>query len=295
MYVVKIQEKTPRVSVCVVTYNQEKYIRHCLQSILDQKTDFDFEVLVADDCSTDGTQVILNEFLVRYPKVIKLYLHSANIGPYKNFVFVHRQANAEYIAHVDGDDYCLPGKLKMQSNVLDRESQCNLVWHKMGIEDANGRLNESTERNLSKIKFYRKDIIKYISIGANSSKMYRKSMRDFVEPDFDVVDYFANVEQVRDGYARLIDDHCYGVYRAGIGISATGIKTRVALTNCFYFFANKYPQHRLEVNSAALMYFLGDIKNGRRTWIMFFWVWIKTFHILSIVNFIPHFKFSRLL
>ena len=182
-----MQEKTPKVTVCVVTYNQEKYIRQCLQSIVDQQTDFGFEVIVADDCSTDGTRAILNEFLARYPKMIKIHLHPNNIGPYKNFVFVHRQAKAEYIAHIDGDDYCLPGKLQMQSDVLDRESKCNIVWHKMTIENPSGELSECTGSGISKMKFYRKDIIKYISIGANSSKMYRKSVRDFIEPDFDVV------------------------------------------------------------------------------------------------------------
>jgi glycosyltransferase involved in cell wall biosynthesis len=54
--------KNPKVSVCVVSYNQEKYIRQCLQSIVDQATDFDFEVIVGDDFSTDGTRVIIEEF-----------------------------------------------------------------------------------------------------------------------------------------------------------------------------------------------------------------------------------------
>ena len=52
-------KKTPKVSVCVITYNQEKYIAQCLQSIVDQETDFDFEIIVGDDCSTDGTREIV--------------------------------------------------------------------------------------------------------------------------------------------------------------------------------------------------------------------------------------------
>lgn len=289
----KLSKKPPKVSICVVTYNQEKYIAQCLQSIVEQETNFDFEIIVGDDCSTDGTRDILNEFNNKYPGVFKLHLHSKNIGPYKNFQLVHREAIGEYIAHVDGDDYCLPGKLQMQSNVLDREVECNIVWHKMAIIDHSEKLRDRADGFAIEMKFYRRDIIKYISIGANSSKMYRKSVRDFVEPDFDIVDYFANVEQVRNGYARLVDDRCYGVYRTGIGISSSGIKTRSILVSCFYFFSKKYPQYIAEVNSAALIYFLGDLKNGRKSWPMFLMVWLKTFRATSLLNFFPHLKFSR--
>ena len=68
----EIMDRPPKVSVCVVTYNQEKYIRQCLQSIVDQETDFDFEVIVADDCSTDRTSCIVQEFADKYP--IKTFL-----------------------------------------------------------------------------------------------------------------------------------------------------------------------------------------------------------------------------
>lgn len=277
----------PKVSVCVVTYNQVNYIRQCLKSILDQETDFDFEVIVADDCSSDGTRDVLREFELNFPKKIKLYLHEQNIGPYKNFLFAHKQASGEYIAHVDGDDYCLDGKLQMQSDVLDADIECNIVWHKMTIQDVSGLQINSDPLFNSDAKFTRCDILKHISIGANSSKMYRKSVRDFVEPDFEVVDYFANVEQVGNGYARLIEDRSYGVYRRGIGISASGIKTREILKDSFYFFAKKYPDCKRHVNSAALIYFLGDLKNRRSTWLMFMMVWLRTFGFSSLLNFFP--------
>jgi glycosyltransferase involved in cell wall biosynthesis len=57
----------PQLAVCVTTYNQKRYIRDCLQSIVDQRTDVAFEVVVADDCSMDGTRAIVQEFGERYP------------------------------------------------------------------------------------------------------------------------------------------------------------------------------------------------------------------------------------
>lgn len=283
----------PKVSVCIVTYNQEKYIRQCLESVLNQDIDFDIEIVIADDLSTDQTRKIISEFKNRYPTIIKTHFHQANIGPYKNFVFVHQQALGEYIAHIDGDDYCLPGKLKIQASILDNEPQCNIVWHKMAIEDDQGKISQSEKITFRNKKFFRKDIIQYISIGANSSKMYRKCVRDFELPNFDVVDYFANVEQVGSGYARLMDEKCYGVYRAGIGISSSGSATRIILGKCFLYFYKKYPEYALNVSLANLTYCLSDLKNRRPTWLMFFLIWIKNIKLASLLHFSSHLKFSR--
>lgn len=288
--------KSPKVSVCVVTYNQEKYIRQCLQSIVDQVTNFDFDVIVADDCSKDGTRKIIEEFSERYPNLIKPIFHETNIGPYKNFVFVHQQAAGEYIAHVDGDDYCLPGKLQAQANLLDIDPNCNIVWHRVLVETVDGAVIEGSLQgmlNVGDMKFDRGAIIQLISIGANSSKMYRKSVREFTLPVFDVVDYFANVEQIGNGYARFAGYDNYGVYRAGIGIASGGAKTRQILAKCFEHFSKKYPEYRLQVNTATLMYFIADLKNFRKTWLMFFIVWVKTFHIGSIVNLLSSLSFIK--
>lgn len=119
---------TFKVSVCVVTYNQKKYIRQCLQSIVDQQTSFDFEIIVGDDASTDGTREIIDEFQIRYPQLIKPIFHTSNIGPFDNYRYVHRIACGEYIAHLDGDDYWLPGKLTYQVAFLDEHLQCAAVY-----------------------------------------------------------------------------------------------------------------------------------------------------------------------
>ena len=125
------QEKKPKVSVCIITYNQEKYIRQCLQSIIDQETNFDFEVIVGDDCSTDGTRTIVQEFVERYPSIIKTIVQEKNTGGSKNNLDVHAAAIGKYVAHVDGDDYTLPGKLQLQANVLDADLMCTAVWHRV--------------------------------------------------------------------------------------------------------------------------------------------------------------------
>lgn len=288
----------PKVSVCVGTYNQVKYIGQCLQSILDQKTDFEFEIIVGDDASTDGTTDIVREFADRYPEKIIAVLHEKNVGPAKNYFSVHNIARGQYIAHLDGDDYCLPKKLQVQSNLLDSDPKCNMVFHRMLVQKPNGEISNTRQTDINangidQVHFDRKSIIQYIAIAAHSSKMYRKTVRDFDKVDFDMLDYYINVEQVGTGSARIISDGYYGVYRAGIGISSTGIKTRIMLKDCFLHFCRKYPEYRLQVNTAALVYFIMDLKNWRKTWPMFFGVWLKTFHIGSMVNLLRSLKLMK--
>lgn len=291
-----MDEKKPKVSVCVVTYNQEKYIRQCLQSIVDQETDFDFEVFVGEDCSTDGTRAIVQEFADKYPDIVKPIFHDKNIGVTKNYLSVHSLATGRYIAHMDGDDYSLPGKLQTQANILDENPKCNIVWHRMQIETKDRCIKDGpllNFLNIENIKFDRGLIIQNISIGFNSSKMYRSTSKYFDLPNFELVDYFANVEQVNDGFARFTDSRYYGVYRTGIGISSNGIMTRQILAKCFIYFYNKYPEYKLQTNTAVLMYLVADLKNKRKTWLMFFVVWVRTFHIGSILNLIKNLNFIK--
>jgi glycosyltransferase involved in cell wall biosynthesis len=287
--------KPPKLSVCVITHNQEKYIRQCLQTILDQVTNFDFEVIISDDCSTDNTRIIVQEFAERYQSKVKLIFHERNIGASKNFVFVHQQALGEYIAHVDGDDYCLPGKLQAQVDLLDQDPDCNIVWHKMLLEISGETYEGSLHlaSNIGKLRLDRSALIQYMSLAGNSSKMYRKKVGIFDIPDFEVIDYFANVEQVGSGFGRILDSAYYGVYRMGVGIASSNNKTQELLVKSFIYFYEKYPENRLQVNTAVLVCLLADIKNQRQTWKMFFQVWIKTFHIGSIFNLIRSLSFLK--
>ena len=291
-------EKKPKVSVCVVTYNQEKYIRQCLQSIVDQETDFDFEVIVSDDCSTDGTPAIVQELAQKYPGLVKPILHTNNIGAYKNFIFVHAQATGEYISHMDGDDYTFPGKLQAQANFLDLYKECNVVFHRVKVlyEKTGILLDDLTDINLiPKDGYSRSDVLRHITIGANSSKMYRASVQVKKYPEFDIVDYYETVEQVGKGKACFVNEVPYGVYRAGIGIASLGKGTRMALCNSFLYFSKKYPKDRKNVNAAALLLFLADLKNRRSTWRDFFVVWVKTFHPLSAVELLRNWRITKML
>jgi hypothetical protein len=102
-----------------------------------------------------------------------------------------------------------------------------------------------------------------------------------------------NVEQIANGYARFVGHENFGVYRMGGGIAASGSRSRQALAASFLYFSKKYPEYRLQVNTAALLYLIADLKNWRKTWPMFFVVWVKTFHIGSIANLLRSLSFMK--
>lgn len=126
----------PKVSVMVLTYNHEDFIRKTLTSILEQKTDFDFEILVGDDASTDGTPGIIREFFEKYPDKIVPFLHEKNLGGFGKANTLHalEQAKGQYIAPMDGDDYWTdPLKLQKQADLLDAEPDVVACFHNAEI------------------------------------------------------------------------------------------------------------------------------------------------------------------
>jgi glycosyltransferase involved in cell wall biosynthesis len=109
----------PRVSVCMISYNHEAFIRQSIESILAQDTDFDFELVIGDDCSVDRTAAICEEFASRDPRV-RLLPQEANLGVMPNFTRTLRACKGEYIAICEGDDYWTdPQKLRKQVQFLD--------------------------------------------------------------------------------------------------------------------------------------------------------------------------------
>ncbi len=209
----------PKVSVCVMTYKQEKYIRQCLQSIVDQVTDFEFEIIVGDDGSPDGTAGIVREFAERYPSVVRPLLHERNIGATANYLTVHNMARGEYVANVDGDDYCLPGKLQCLADYLDANPECRIVWHRMLIinergQSAVGMPVVPMSRFIPSGKLYARDLAKFYGItGCHSGSMYRASAKKITYGDKEMLDYFFTLSFCADGgYAAYIEEP-YGVYR----------------------------------------------------------------------------------
>jgi glycosyltransferase involved in cell wall biosynthesis len=109
-----------KLSVLMVTYNHERFIAQALSSVLAQRTNFDFEIIVAEDCSTDGTRAIVMDFARRYPGKILPLLRDHNLGMMQNFREAVTACHGEYLALLEGDDYWIQDdKLQSQVDFLD--------------------------------------------------------------------------------------------------------------------------------------------------------------------------------
>lgn len=258
----------PKVSVCVITYNQVNYIGQCLQSIVDQETDFDFEVIVGDDCSTDGTQEIVLDFVTRYPELVRAIFQKANTGGAKNFIDVHEAAQGTYIAHMDGDDYALPCKLQLQADFLDRHPSCNLVWHRVAKLVEGMPVKFPTTHTLFAPLFFKKrDCFAIGSIGYHSSKMYRASLRDICHANVKYgYDYELDIHLVGEGKAAILGE-VLGVYRVGRGLSSVAdSRARRLLDSVLIDGFTRETKYRGRISSALLLLAIADAKNRRSYW-----------------------------
>lgn len=137
----------PRVSVCITTYNHERYIKECLASVIAQQFDVDLEILVGDDESADQTFDVVQRISNTIPGVIQLFRHAKNVGPTANLQFLIAKASGEYVAHLDGDDYWMPSKLSVQVDFLLRHPECAAVYSNAAlIDQENGILGAFNRR-----------------------------------------------------------------------------------------------------------------------------------------------------
>ncbi len=110
---------TPLVSICTITYNQENFIVEALDSFLMQETNFPFEMVIDDDCSSDGTAKIINEYMKKYPNIMNVRLRNKNVGSMSNYTENIQRVKGKYIALCEGDDYWTdPRKLQKQIDFL---------------------------------------------------------------------------------------------------------------------------------------------------------------------------------
>jgi len=134
-------------TVCVITYNHEKFISQCLKSIFDQKTKFDFQVIILDDASTDNTSLIISDLIKILPENIEVdfIVHDQNKGVSSNFLLALSKANTGYVAFCEGDDYWTHTyKLQKQHDFLESNKHFTFCTHRTILfdEELNDKIDE---------------------------------------------------------------------------------------------------------------------------------------------------------
>lgn len=140
-------------SVIITSYNFSKYIKQCVDSVLSQKTDFKFEILIRDDFSNDGTESFLKDLYSGNEK-IRILSAKENLGPYGNVKLMIDECRGKYISHIDGDDY-LTDPYKFQRQVYFLETHPDFIMHSVGYRsiEPGGEITPNEVAYLCPLKF----------------------------------------------------------------------------------------------------------------------------------------------
>ncbi len=208
------------VSICVVTYNQERFIEQALEGIFAQKLpSIDFEILIADDCSTDSTKQIIDAAINKYQNAanIKKMYGSHNIGFARNFLRCISSATGKYIAICEGDDYWTDyEKLRKQIDILERKPEIALSFHRCEQRDATGKLvGLSTRPAASEFDIC---TLAEANIIPTLSVVFRNSQTAFPEWYYrlSAVDFPLHLTTARRGHVHYSEE-VMGVYRTHQG------------------------------------------------------------------------------
>lgn len=134
------------VSVVMITYGHDQFISQAIEGVLMQKCDFDIELIIANDCSPDNTDEVVQKIIQDHPNAnwIKYVKHNENKGMMSNFFWALQQAKGKYVAICDGDDYWIdPLKLQKQVDFLEKNSEYNLVCTNAFLNYENNNLLNS--------------------------------------------------------------------------------------------------------------------------------------------------------
>ncbi len=230
----------PLVSVLVITYNQEEYIVQAIESILSQRCDFEYELVIGEDCSTDSTKEKCLALQAKYPSKIRVISNEYNKGLLRNFYETLFECRGKYIAECAGDDFWTdPFKLQKQVEVLEADSEVVLVhtnWRELRVDsgivkpDMHSRKpyfkgnrigREYTQALINQMKgpfvytcsaCYRKSIVE---------KIYHRYPTFFTDERYPCEDYQLVFFLLQEGFFYYLDEETVTYRRLGESISAS--------------------------------------------------------------------------
>jgi len=215
------------VSVLVQTYNHENFLKQCLDSILDQKTSFNFEIILGEDCSGDKTRDYCIEYAKKYPNKIRLFLHKpenkifvegVKTGNFNAFYNLFN-ARGKYIAFCEGDDYWGdPYKLEKQIQFLNNNLEYSFSYHRFE-EIFNSKVESKQLLDQPTTDASRQELIFSKVHPLLSTLCFRKCLQEFPSQAFEVinVDTFIFSLLGNHGSAKFIQEIQPNFYRRHSG------------------------------------------------------------------------------
>jgi glycosyltransferase involved in cell wall biosynthesis len=224
----------PTISVLMLAYNHEPYIAQAIQSVLDQKTDLDFELVIGEDFSKDRTRAIILEFKEKYPAKIKVIENATNVGMHENFLRTLFSCGGKYLCVCEGDDYWNnPDKLNLQYQFLEAKPEYVLVCgnHARYIQNTNqferGNPVAGPDHDITFEQLIQGNSITTATI------MFRNVLKreDFAPDFFSIIscDWYMYMKLLSHGKFRYVNKNV-AVYRINEG-SINGRTNRLTIAN----------------------------------------------------------------
>ena len=257
-----------KVIIAITTYNLEKYVSQAIDSVLSQKTSFKYRILVADDCSTDNTPIILKDYEERYPDVINVLYSDKNLGSLANSNRLFDRIDSEYFSFLDGDDYWVDNnRLQKQVDFLDNHKQysmCggntqflrngNLDTLMLGIQDLNKEYNFEDEITRKLPLIHTSSILLRNTIYKNGlPKCFKNAVGTFEECAVRG-ENFRRMLHLKESPLYLMEDtfSVYRIHDAGMWQGASPVRRAIESAIAYNFYSKYFDfGNNLQLNKMA--------------------------------------------
>jgi glycosyltransferase involved in cell wall biosynthesis len=240
------------VSVAIITYNHERFIASAIESAIEQVqvANMPMEIVISDDCSTDGTAAIVREYQSKHPSLIRANLRTVNVGVNRNFRETLESCKGEFIALLEGDD-CWTDKQKLELQIAELRTHPDWsgCFHRVQFINADGsNRSELAPTDSCPPTIDERHLMRSGNIVPTPSLLFRRSALPKFEPDFDALrigDFPLIVGLSRRGALGYIPKlmAAYRVHNQGT-FSAIGIRRRAASVTETYDYVDRLTQHR---------------------------------------------------
>jgi len=208
------------VSIQMVTYNHEAFIRKSIESILNQQTNFKYKIIIGEDCSQDKTALIVREYAEKYSDRILTFINNINLGIFKNANQIREASQGKYIALCEGDDYWTdPYKLQKQVDFLEANPEYSLCFHPVKILMPDGMLLDDFITKIPEEYETLESLAEFGNYIHTPSVVFRNNLQPF-PPELNLSplgDFFIYMLSAKHGKLKCLDDNM-AVYRHGVGI-----------------------------------------------------------------------------
>jgi glycosyltransferase involved in cell wall biosynthesis len=198
------------VSICLLAFNHVRYIERCIRSALEQAADVRIEILVGDDASNDGTSEILSTYAQAHPELIRHIRRNERLGGSANYLDLLSRARAPLIAHLDGDDFWLPNKLRQQVAYLRAHPNCAAVYtNALAISERGEEIG--IFNNFRRVEIDLAKLLRNGNFLCNSSMLHRSALLATIFAiEGPVLDYRVHLLNAANGYLAQLPEALVG-------------------------------------------------------------------------------------